>query len=742
MKKLTKLSFLLILTITILVVPLYFIISQYNNSLINKNPNQTQEVNDKNNNGNQGFYSLDDLKDDIVENLGTIELNTIKNNDDIIGTFIKQKFIKQNYKVSQFNGLSNDDFYLKSITINKARISIEGFVGYVDVKYRLKNIEKLIKDKNLGQISKLDNKSIFNKFKLLNPVFNGLDLSEFFSVKYKNLNEASLVSSDYDQDDKNSIPSFSQDITYELVTLDGLILNRFIGNLDVIKDEEVRKGIKEANSGNDSYVVLESVADNLIVNKDTLDYNSVRVQLRDDKIAKNYSDLNYAISNLKVLIPEDNLEEINKVSEEVVIDTIIEKNPMLKNYLNANKGVSLVLSEDLGLTKTEVKLVGTALDSTVKITYKCTNIQGIMPVLDLGSITDYNKPDPKSLIIKQIKSKNKLLNELKDDDLFDIENINYQNHSKTDIFIKSSFNLKIKDYGGAVNPTFNVQRADVKDKFSKTDIGKFYWTSKSEIMQKISSENNNLPLDNDNVELKDINYKSVIVEAKEESFKYINSVKFTFDTDFDSEGKNTKINNISNTKFVSNLESITQSSITSSPLVGTRIYDDYDTLDGKTLGPQVFSFDYLVPINLEEASKIDEFASIKLKGIISLSKFTSTGGSGVTGKSYKGENGSLFDVPIRNLLENGSYQKELDYNNLFKDMPIAYRTRSWGFCSNKSSLNVTSTFKFEVTAANKTNEWNQKVTYKITVTNKMSDYSTCDDFNIEYRFTVQGFTIE
>ncbi|AKX34480.1 hypothetical protein SLITO_v1c08650 [Spiroplasma litorale] len=724
MKKLIFLSTSIMLSFAILVLPLFWIINSFNKNQINRQPNTTHNNNNLDEN-NQGFYDLNKLKNSLKSDLGDFDMLSTQ--------IISEKFLELNKSDSKIANLSVNDVYVSLTKITGARIKLEGFIGYIDVKYLLTDISKMVDKTDIGTIDKLDDVNVFKKFKNINPKLRNIDIESYFSIGYGSLNELSLNKKNIQSNLRTSSSDLM--IQYKLSNLDGLILNRYIGDVAKIDKEQIISRIEVSNESNDNYKLIEKEVEKIDVLSNEINYNNAKVQLNEENFNDNTSIVNFSVNNLNGLVTETDLGLINSITEDELQKQILNKNPLLQKYLDNNKKIQLNV-KDLKLRNAAFTL-SSGLTQDIKITYQCENVDGIITNLNLDPIENWDKNEPIKQLITAIKNKNPILNNIKDDSLFEIDknSIKHDNFTITDRDVNSRFEVKINGYKGSVKPNFKVRRKEVKEVIKTNNIGKFYWTTKQEIIDRISMYNNNIPFDLENFELVNLTYDSVDVNSKTDSLRYFGNTKIIFNTDFNNNGKNMSIYGTENTD-VDGMVARTNSIIEEATL--SHNYTD-------TNGAQRFKFDYTIPFSIKDAYNYNNDSKLKLYAKITLKKFKSTGYQGKIGDYMGGYNSTLVEVPlseINNLGSNQSYSTDVNTNNEFKDMEISYRSRNfWSQCNNRSTLKLSSTIKMSITKGSVNND-NQNISFAFEVTNRMNDYSTCDQFDTSYEFNIQKVSIE
>ncbi|ASP28558.1 hypothetical protein SCORR_v1c07860 [Spiroplasma corruscae] len=731
MKKLLTFTSISMFCLTVLVVPLFFIILSFNNSHVNQAPNN----NINNSNGdisksNQGFNDLNTMDEngEVTKNLGIINLSGKSE----ITADIADQFLKMNNSNDKIFSLNTEDIYIKSVFLSNARITLEGFVGFVDVTYTLKNLDKLIDNIDIGNINKLDDSSIFDKFKSMNKKFLNVDLPSIFSIEYNDLKSSYLV---FNSGGKPTGRSDNNKITinYKISNLDSLILVKNIGDVSTIKHEDIVNKVITANQKNQNIAIIEKFKNSFSVKSDNSSYNSATLLLNTNDLEVNYSDLSFKIDNLNCLIDTSSLGYLNNINKTEIVNKVVEMNPLLKSYLSDNKDEALEVTE-YHLKSAKFKLKNNIkLSQEISVNYDCKTLSGIIQTNKLGDIEEYNKYNPNTQIVENTKKSNFLLDEINDNNRFIVSNINYENFTSSQQRVASSYNLTISGYEGSVNLNYGVKRKNVSDVIKNKNLGSFYWTNKQEVIDRISTS-----LDLNNVYVNSLTYDSVEIKAKEDSLKFYDSVNVSFKTDFNNRGTKTDISTVANAVRNSSTEVITKSHIQDSSTFGTHYINDSG-------GEQKFNFNYIVPLSISTLYYYKSNSYLRLFAKITLSKLASTGSVENTGTSIGGSTSSILDIPIstiNSLSSNGNpWTGEIDTGGKFNNQRVGFRTRSWGMCNKSDTLGITSRFEVNV-RKNSVDGDNQSLIFSFTVSNSMSDWSTCDSFDTWYKFTIYGISVE
>ncbi|AKU79670.1 hypothetical protein [Spiroplasma turonicum] len=469
-----------------------------NNSVTTSNNSNT------NNSSNEVNKYLDQMPD-IKTDLGSLS------------SLEKSKII-ETFK-SYNKKFANDEISIKQFGENFAEITIKNFIGKLKVTFKISSFQGLFKISDLGIISEYTNESVVSKIEEKNESFKIFDKSSL-QYSFKGINIFEVYS-------KNINKSYNFNITPKnlFTIIPNLTIQSKINN--PYDKSEIINALASINP------ILNFEKSLLLVDENSMTYNGAVVYTNKSFDNKSRLTVNYQVNQFTNMINTTNIGEINSYREENIINDVLNKNSILRDYYK-NKYLNIVITNK-GAWKSSLKItkVGTSTSSTIDFSYKAANVDILLDNKAIyGNIYWFNKIKSGDEQIKDVLiEKNSLLKDFSKNDLI-VNSLSYKSLEPSLEYIYYTFSLTIKNINGRSSTIEgSIRRYVLYYHIKNFDLGKLNWSNEGEVISKLRSANPDIYYE----ELKQIKVdsfnKGINIEANNDSLVYKGSWVIKMDTD-------------------------------------------------------------------------------------------------------------------------------------------------------------------------------------------------------------------
>ncbi|ASP28563.1 hypothetical protein SCORR_v1c07910 [Spiroplasma corruscae] len=459
-----------------------------------------QDKNTSNNQKESGLKYLDDIKN-LNKSIGSLKsLKTLS----IINSFKNANKIFSDKKVN-----------VKVFNENSATLTIDDYIGYINVNFTTSGLSSLFDNNDLGIQTSYDINNVVQAIENKNTDFSLFDKSNL-TYEFNSINEFSVYSKILNSSSKFAI---SPQNLRTIVT--NTVIQKNVKN--PYNSTEILNDIYEINP------ILNLDKSIISIVKDSFSYNGCIIMSTNsfDQVTK--ININYRIDDFSYAINNTSLGEIGSFKKADIINNLLDNNKILKDYNKSNRLGIEVLKVNLNNSLIRLSKKGTSIYKDYTFLHKANNISVLLESNSLSSkLTHYNQDNAVELIRNSLVNTNPYLKELNKNDLI-IQNINAKNTSNNQLG-EVSFNLSIRNYNGLEKIEGSILKTDLNNEVYNKSLGNdINWNNSNDIINIFKQKNNNIDLN----ELNKINvtkYDNFSVSAKNSSLTYYGEVSISFGT--------------------------------------------------------------------------------------------------------------------------------------------------------------------------------------------------------------------